>query len=92
MRPSVSSLESSRQSASVYRCRRLYRIPDHTLAGEGTTFEKLFPAGTFIIITYMIWTLVNFQGSEIVGLSAAEIRIRRPTFHSPAEELHSGSS
>ena len=42
------------------------------LGGDGTTFEKLFPAGTFIIITYMIWTLVNFQGSEIVGLSAAE--------------------
>jgi len=42
------------------------------LGGDGSTFEKLFPAGTFIIITYMIWTLVNFQGSEIVGLSAAE--------------------
>lgn len=42
------------------------------LGGDGTLFEKLFPAGTFIIITYMIWTLVNFQGSEIVGLSAAE--------------------
>lgn len=42
------------------------------LGGEGTNFEKLFPAGGFVIITYMIWTLVNFQGSEIVGLSAAE--------------------
>ncbi|MBR0597602.1 amino acid permease [Sinanaerobacter chloroacetimidivorans] len=40
--------------------------------GEGSIVEKLFPAGGFIIITYMIWTLVNFQGSEIVGLSAAE--------------------
>jgi AAT family amino acid transporter len=34
--------------------------------------EKLFPSGGLIIITFMIWTLVNFQGSEIVGLSAAE--------------------
>lgn len=42
------------------------------LGGEGSALEKLFPAGGMIIITYMIWTLVNFQGSEIVGLSAAE--------------------
>jgi len=42
------------------------------LGGEGSVAEKLFPAGGMIIITYMIWTLVNFQGSEIVGLSAAE--------------------
>jgi len=42
------------------------------LGGEGSVMEKLFPAGGFIIVTYMIWTLVNFQGSEIVGLSAAE--------------------
>jgi AAT family amino acid transporter len=37
-----------------------------------STFHTLFPSGGFIIITMMIWTLVNFQGSEIVGLSAAE--------------------
>jgi AAT family amino acid transporter len=44
------------------------------LAGEGTTFATLFPSesGLLIIITMMIWTLVNFQGSEIVGLSASE--------------------
>lgn len=42
------------------------------LGGEGSLIEKLFPAGGLIVITYMIWTLVNFQGSEIVGLSAAE--------------------
>ncbi|MDD2190200.1 MAG: amino acid permease [Eubacteriales bacterium] len=42
------------------------------LAGEGSVMSKLFPAGGFVIVTYMIWTLVNFQGSEIVGLSAAE--------------------
>lgn len=42
------------------------------LGGEGSVLGKLFPAGGMIIITYMIWTLVNFQGSEIVGLSAAE--------------------
>jgi AAT family amino acid transporter len=34
--------------------------------------KQLFPGGGLIIITMMIWTLVNFQGSEIVGLSAAE--------------------
>jgi AAT family amino acid transporter len=37
-----------------------------------STAQQLFPSGGFIIITMMIWTLVNFQGSEIVGLSAAE--------------------
>jgi AAT family amino acid transporter len=42
------------------------------LGGEGGIIDNLFPAGGMIIITYMIWTLVNFQGSEIVGLSAAE--------------------
>ena len=44
------------------------------LSGGGTTFAKLFPAdsGLLIIVTMMIWTLVNFQGSEIVGLSASE--------------------
>ena len=42
------------------------------LGGSGTTYEKLFPAGAFIIITYMIYTLISYQGSEIVGLSAAE--------------------
>ena len=34
--------------------------------------EQLFPGGGVIIIVMMIWTLVNFQGSEIVGLAAAE--------------------
>lgn len=34
--------------------------------------SQLFPSGGIIIITMMIWTLVNFQGSEIVGLSASE--------------------
>lgn len=42
------------------------------LGGEGSVMDKLFPSGGLIIITYMIWTLVNFQGSEIVGLSASE--------------------
>jgi len=43
------------------------------LAEEGvSTFQQLFPGGGMIIIIMMIWTLVNFQGSEIVGLSAAE--------------------
>lgn len=34
--------------------------------------SQLFPNGGLLIMTLMIWTLVNFQGSEIVGLSAAE--------------------
>jgi Amino acid transporters len=42
------------------------------LGGAGSVSEKLFPAGGLIIITMMVFTLVNFQGSEIVGLSAAE--------------------
>lgn len=42
------------------------------LGGQGSGIHKLFPSGGMVIITYMIWTLVNFQGSEIVGLSAAE--------------------
>ena len=37
-----------------------------------TVMEQLFPRGGFVIVIMMIWTLVNFQGSEIVGLSAAE--------------------
>jgi len=37
-----------------------------------TIMEQLFPRGGFVIVIMMIWTLVNFQGSEIVGLSAAE--------------------
>ncbi|EAY00449.1 Amino acid permease family protein [Trichomonas vaginalis G3] len=40
--------------------------------GEGSLAHRLFPNGYAILITYMIYVLVNFQGSEIVGLSAAE--------------------
>lgn len=42
------------------------------LGGTGSTMHKLFPFGGVVIVSWMIWTLVNFQGSEIVGLSAAE--------------------
>jgi len=37
-----------------------------------TVMEQLFPGGGVIIVVMMIWTLVNFQGSEIVGLAASE--------------------
>ena len=37
-----------------------------------SVMSQLFPNGGIVMITLMIWTLVNFQGSEIVGLSAAE--------------------
>ncbi|MDR3364865.1 MAG: amino acid permease [Clostridiales Family XIII bacterium] len=49
-------------------------IGTHAMLAETgkTAMEQLFPGGSIIIITMMIWTLVNFQGSEIVGLSAAE--------------------
>jgi AAT family amino acid transporter len=47
-----------------------------------TAMEQLFPSGGFVVIIMMIWTLVNFQGSEIVGLSAAETQ--NPEVNVPA--------
>ncbi|MDR0596145.1 MAG: amino acid permease [Clostridiales Family XIII bacterium] len=44
--------------------------------------NQLFPNGGIVMITIMIWTLVNFQGSEIVGLSAAETQ--NPEVNVPA--------
>jgi AAT family amino acid transporter len=44
--------------------------------------HQLFPRGGVVMITLMIWTLVNFQGSEIVGLSAAETQ--NPEVNVPA--------
>jgi AAT family amino acid transporter len=35
-------------------------------------YESLFPAGLFAAFTEMVMILVNFQGSEIVGLAASE--------------------
>lgn len=35
-------------------------------------YKSLFPNGSWIVVTTMVMILVNFQGSEIVGLSAAE--------------------
>lgn len=43
-----------------------------TLGSGELTVEKLAPAGVLMIFTSMIMTLVNFQGVEIVGLTAAE--------------------
>lgn len=40
--------------------------------GETTIYEALFPFGGFVVLTTMTMILVNFQGSEIVGLAAAE--------------------
>jgi AAT family amino acid transporter len=34
--------------------------------------DDIFPAGAFVLITNLAIILVNFQGSEIVGLAAAE--------------------
>jgi AAT family amino acid transporter len=49
--------------------------------GEDVLYQ-LFPRGGVVMITLMIWTLVNFQGSEIVGLSAAETQ--NPEVNVPA--------
>ena len=35
-------------------------------------YDDIFPAGVFVLITNLAIILVNFQGSEIVGLAAAE--------------------
>ena len=40
--------------------------------GESSIYDALFPFGGFIVLTTMTMILVNFQGSEIVGLAAAE--------------------
>ncbi len=40
--------------------------------GETGVYEALFPFGGFIVLTTMTMILVNFQGSEIIGLAAAE--------------------
>jgi AAT family amino acid transporter len=47
-----------------------------------SVMHQLFPRGGIVMITLMIWTLVNFQGSEIVGLSAAETQ--NPEVNVPA--------
>jgi AAT family amino acid transporter len=44
-------------------------LPDGKL-----TYSNLFPAGGFTILLYLVTILVNFQGSEIIGLAAAETR------------------
>jgi len=40
--------------------------------GEVSVYEALFPFGGFVVLTTMTMILVNFQGSEIIGLAAAE--------------------
>lgn len=35
-------------------------------------YRSLFPNGSWVVVTAMVMILVNFQGSEIVGLAAAE--------------------
>lgn len=37
-------------------------------------YTDIFPAGAFVLITNLAIILVNFQGSEIVGLAAAETK------------------
>ena len=40
--------------------------------GTSSIYHALFPFGAFVVLTTMTMILVNFQGSEIVGLAAAE--------------------
>lgn len=35
-------------------------------------YRSLFPHGSWVVVTTMVMILVNFQGSEIVGLAASE--------------------
>ncbi|MDR2157541.1 MAG: amino acid permease [Clostridiales Family XIII bacterium] len=63
------SFEGDGQTVTVGKEFLGLKIP---LGGEDSLIRQLFPRGGFVMITLMIWTLVNFQGSEIVGLSAAE--------------------
>lgn len=51
-------------------------IQNDTGATLGTTYiigeEGFFPKGKLILVTTMVILLVNFQGSEIIGLAASE--------------------
>ncbi|AIT09302.1 amino acid permease [Candidatus Francisella endociliophora] len=51
-------------------------IQNDTNTAIGTTYivgeEGFFPKGKLILITTMVMLLVNFQGSEIIGLAAGE--------------------
>jgi len=50
------------------------------VAPPGTNlYDDIFPAGVFVIITNLAIILVNFQGSEIVGLAAAETQDPKTT-------------
>lgn len=40
--------------------------------GSGINLTSIFPNGFFIVFTSMVLVLVTFQGTEIVGLAAAE--------------------
>jgi amino acid transporter, AAT family len=65
--------------------------PSHGFIGTSILLSNggLFPLGGFVVLTEMVMLLVNFQGSEIIGLSAGEcvdpsktipIAIRNVTF------------
>jgi len=45
----------------------------------GNLYDDIFPAGAFILVANMALILVNFQGSEIVGLAAAETQNPKQT-------------
>lgn len=40
--------------------------------GKGLFLQNLFPNGALVVLTNMVVVLVTFQGTEIVGLAAAE--------------------
>ncbi|MBU5612299.1 amino acid permease [Geomonas azotofigens] len=53
-------------------------IPNQHPAGLGTTYLTgnggIFPNGGFVLLTTMVMLLVNFQGVEIIGLTAGEAK------------------
>ncbi len=49
------------------------------LPPDQTVYDAFFPAGWFILIANLALILVNFQGSEIVGLAAAETQDPKKT-------------
>ncbi len=69
----IGNYDAYRQGGElIYNAPDGFKGLDVMLNGDGSVLQKLFPGGAFVMITLMIWTLVNFQGSEIVGLAAAE--------------------
>ena len=53
------------------------------------SIHQLFPFGWYVLLAYLAIILVNFQGSEIIGLAAAETRNPETTVPKDANKLPS---